>query len=769
MQFRWLPFLAMLALAPTTALAADDEGDDVGGAITPPAGADAVFRRRILDGTTGRPVADATVTLHCEVPHPVPGPRRPLATAKSGADGWVTIKKADVDRTIAAVYGEPTWAFVEAPGLGPDADMFHGADGNDWPIGVATSRRIQLRDPLGRPVEGALVGYLLGCGHTPDVRQTRTDAQGIAAIERVWSEGMGRIWVVMDGLQSRYLEDDASSPWERLRPVTLDWAMTVEGTVLTHDGKPAVGVAVGHPNVHRGPWAITDADGRFRLLGSDVRPGGDCTLEAGEYPVGPSGASKPGLLFTSFRAPPPGHRALVRLPAPGAEAAVAPDLVRLVVEVDRSKWPEKFRASNVDVNVVRVEDGWTEIGRVGTQGVALLDVPAGRYVVEALGRHGEGEIVHSRSNADVTVPATGGAYVRVELPAPAMLYVFGPAATTDESTVELLAEGERQPIVNEEGRSGFDVLVPVGTALALRITQGSRTHIQPLLGVFERGGETEVRVERFEPVSLHARFVGTDGQPAAGWLLDPDSAHELPEDTVSVPDGVASPEATLSTLTGKNIRLIAWPEDATKYQPSFVDVPTLAKSEGTVDLGTIRFAPRAAGVRLESADGAPLDDARALVTRGERSEIRQVGRASWKSTLVDPWDTPGLLVEGASLHIEGTEQAGRGPERVVEAPLTRRLEGPGPWTIRRPAGQLTVDIQNESGAALAPWTVTLDDRPLEAWQENPARLRVIGLEAGPHEVLVESTGRVGKRLRFTLAEAEARLWAARLKSTSKPR
>src|SRR5437660_9822818 len=114
-----------------------------------------VFLRRIVEAATGKPVAGATVHLFCEVPHPEPGFGTPAATATSGADGWVRIESADVDRKVADVYGEPTWAFVEAKGLRPDS-VFKGnetvSDGKvvdgpkefvrddpDWPLGPSTT------------------------------------------------------------------------------------------------------------------------------------------------------------------------------------------------------------------------------------------------------------------------------------------------------------------------------------------------------------------------------------------------------------------------------------------------------------------------------------------------------------------------------------------------------------------------------------------------------------------------------------------------------
>ncbi len=767
MRLHWMAFVAFFAFAPTH-VHADEEGEDVIEQPSRAPGDDTVFLRRIVDASTGRPVADARVDLHCEVPHPVPGARPPVASAKSGPDGWVHIRKADLDRRIADVYGEPTWAYVEAPGLGPDADFKAFLD-KDWELTPTASRRIALRDLLDRPVADALVGFLLGCGHTPDVLTIRTDAHGDATIDRASESGFGQVWVVKDGVESKYVEDAAYFPWQRRRSVTLDWAMTVEGTVLTHDGKPAAGVAVGHPNYHRGPWAISGPDGHFRLIGSDIRPGDNLQVESGEYPVGPASAPRPDLVAWTVPAPPPGHRAVVRLPAPGKESDEVPARVRLVVEVDREQWPEAFRTSNVGVHAVRIEDGWTSVGYVGEQGVALLDVPKGRYAVEALGRRADGEIVCSRLRVEVDVPATGGAYVRVELPVPAMLHVFGALREAKERTVELIGEGERQILEPEEGRIAVDALVPVGRTLALRITEDGRTRIQPVRSLLEPGEEYEVRVESPPPLELRAHLVGTDDKPAAGWLFELGRDRQEPIDTRSTPDGPTTSEHKLTVQSGARITWVAWPEDATKFQPSYVVVPPKSTDDQTVDIGVIRLTPRTPTLRFERRDGTPLLGVVARITHGTRSEERHAGEGAWNSTIVDPWESPGLLVEGAIVRVLYVDAEGKTPEpTVAEFPMVRRLDGPGPWTLRRAEGSLTVELAGGPDGQPTAWKVLLDGHAYDGERES-APLRLIGLEPGPHEVVVEAKGYVGRRLRFTLAAGESRTWKATLKVAAKPR
>ncbi len=404
--------LAALLRAPPSVRAdgGSDGGEDVRDPLPWHADPGLALRRRIVDATTGAPIVGAIVKLFAEVPHPEPDFGVPTATGTSDAEGWVRIRTADLDPARLEAFGAPTWAFVEADGYGPDdAYERHVPADPDWPLTPATTMRVGLVDPFGRPVEGALVGWFLGCGHTPDVRQARTGADGIAVLPRVAAGRGGRVWFVRDGFRSTYIEaDDVAFPGEALRWFHASWGATFEGVVLTHDGAPAPGVAVGGRAYHRGPWTHTDAEGRFRLVGSDARPGSRLTVEAGAYPVGPAGELRPGLVAEGVAiAAPAGHRTVVRLPRPdsaseadpvppprdadGEGAGAEPRETRLVVEPRRHPdWPNTDEPVAGDVVAVRLDDGVTSTAGVGEQDVALVDVLPGRYRVYVTMRRAPG-------------------------------------------------------------------------------------------------------------------------------------------------------------------------------------------------------------------------------------------------------------------------------------------------------------------------------------------------------------------------------------------
>jgi hypothetical protein len=307
--------------------------------------------------------------------------------------------------------------------------------------------------------------------------------------------------------------------------------MTVEGTVLDPHGKPAPGVAVGYPNTHRGPWTRTDAQGRFRLVGSEVGIGDDLRLEVGEYAVGNASSPRTGLVTrTTFPAPPPGHRVTIRLPAPGTEPEEERNDVRLVVETDRTGWPETSARAGILVCAVRVADGWTETACVGEQGVALLDVRPGTYVVEAMGSRecSGGGLVHSRSRAEVRVPETGGAYVRLALPPPIVqpLEIAWPDASPFLDEVALVANGATTTIFHDSDEgAAVEVLLPPAEPVYLRVRQGDRVRLTRLETARVAPGERApaVRVEPFAPVVLRASR-GRRGQARHGAVFEPPPA-----------------------------------------------------------------------------------------------------------------------------------------------------------------------------------------------------------------------------------------------------
>jgi hypothetical protein len=99
-------------------------------------------------------------------------------------------------------------------------------------------------------------------------------------------------------------------------------------------------------------------------------------------------------------------------------------------------------------------------------------------------------------------------------------------------------------------------------------------------------------------------------------------------------------------------------------------------------------------------------------------------------------------------------------------PLTARIEGPGPWTIRWPTAEVVVRAVDESGAALPEFTVFLDTGQAPAAEEGA--VRILGAGAGPLRLWVDAPGRRPHDLRLVLADGERREVVVRMNGDSAP-
>lgn len=764
-----IPFVLLAAQAAPAR--AGEEGEDVSGALPWQWDADTVFLRRIVAGATGAPVAGANVKLFAEVPHPEPGFGVPSATAVSGADGWVRIRRAQLAAERTQVYGEPSWAYVEAAGLGPDAEFRSFVDGKDWPLRPAAELRVTLHDPLDRPVVGARVGWLLGCGHTPDVRQALTDEHGVAQLVGVQDQGLGQIWFVKEGFVSRYLTDQAWRPGAPERIARVEWGPVVEGSVLRHDGTPAAGVAVGRSDNHRGPWTRTDAQGRFRLVGLGTEPGDSFFVEPDEYAVTSQAA---GGTQVEVVVPPPGHDAVARLPAPGAEPAREKADVRLVVELT---WQEDARGSQFprEVLALRAADGWTTSGPANEAGIALLWVRPGTYTIHA--RFGD-SMSFARPIPGPTLEAprgVPGVYATMALPDPeTLVFRFDRGPDDDDAAqvagdvhASLLAVGESVSVFQDTDLPTRRVPLWPKRDSFLRVDHGPRTRITPI-------DPTQFVVVAPAPtVHVRARLLDPEGKPVRGWLFDEDlttgTGLRTPDPTR---DGPAVEDPVLVTLAGARVRLVAWPADLKSYQAVRLPLRDLAPpAEDAVvaplDIGEVRIPARAPGIRVEDHEGRPLADVAALVSRGMRqAELSADDDAP--GALLDPWFEPGLLTTGAVVRVtdwRSTPTSSPPPDvDRVTIPFVRRLEGPGPWRLRPPTGALSFELLPAQGGSLADLRVRFDGA--EAYVASAAadirRFALVGVEAGAHEFVVEAKGHLPRRFPVTLAEGETRTIHARL-------
>ncbi len=215
---------------------------------------------RVVDDLTGEPIAGAEVHLVPEHDQPLAGRFWSDRSAKSDADGFVRIRGEDARG----------WTMLFAPGYGPAANC-GGMREMVWRLAPAHDVPVLVRDWRGAPVPGARIGFCIGCGHTPDVANGTSGRDGIAWLRGVDPlASIGDLYAQHDDLGLGYHTGDwhPGDP-----PFVFDCppAVPLFGRLVDANGKPLANVPVGTRDVHRGPWAMTDAEGNFRVLGADLR------------------------------------------------------------------------------------------------------------------------------------------------------------------------------------------------------------------------------------------------------------------------------------------------------------------------------------------------------------------------------------------------------------------------------------------------------------------------------------------------------------------
>ena len=333
---------------------------------------------RILDADTGLPVPGARVDNWHESGWPGAEPWESclVQSAVADEDGYVLMRNR-VD------YG--FWFYVDAEGYAPLGVMsFEG----EHRIRRGRDLVLKVRDWLERPVPGAVVEYILGCGHTPNARVETTDGDGRAVLRCIDLAGTGRVWIRAEGIEgySDAYFHLAELPREgEVSVVVGEPGPAVSGLVLHHDGSPAANAYVGTESSFRGPWTATGADGTFRLLGAP--PWTVLTVDAWPPPGSPEGTDGVGGEFQSV----PGARQVVRLPPPGAGADSGPMEAEAALRVT-------VRSSGVSerhplrVVAVRASDGRAvrEVieaqpfkGALGVLAETTLSLPPGTWTVTA--------------------------------------------------------------------------------------------------------------------------------------------------------------------------------------------------------------------------------------------------------------------------------------------------------------------------------------------------------------------------------------------------
>ena len=601
---------------------------------------------RAVDAATGKGIPGAWLADDFEATHPM-GALHDGARAFTGDDdGWIGGPEDDVRWT----------SYLGAPGYGTTDDPPEIAT-----LGRAVDLPVRLTDALGRPVVGARLGYRLKCGHCRDLVEATTDERGVAVLRGVDPRVSAWVWPTAEGVEGEdlYLDDVGAREWAPGEPpleLTTLSSATAEGRVLDVAGRPVVGAFVGNRTWHRGPWTRTDERGRFRLVGArgplQVDPDDDAFEPERRVPE-----------------PMPGVPVVVRL---DGSALVAPDLVPWAVQVVERGTGRA--AEGIVVRAARRADGWADQGVVDERGYARMRLAPGtqllvvgdaaspwrverREVVVAREREGEGE---EGRNGEEGQEGGEERTERVEVEPWPEVRVDASALPEEDARVEIVTATAVRDVTTE-ARAGA-VRVPVTSLVGLRVSPRVGAAVGPVVLVPPaRGPDVPVvRLPWRASPTVRLRLTDAAGNAVRAWAevrrgrrmgdtMGPESAFVLP---------VAHAGAC---------RVVVMPE---REDLAAVRVPFSAPSAGgaDVDLGTVVLPARAA---------------RTLVLLGTDGAAET---GSWTETL----EENALLAPDA-----GLEERGRldfeeglvvrvGNERGDLFPYVRRLEGPGPWTLRGP-------------------------------------------------------------------------------------
>ena len=214
---------------------------------------------RVVDDITGTPIANADVFLVREADTPVAGQFWYTRKVKSDANGWMRAPIGDIkDKWHMQVLRHPQYGVAARVGSGDTI----------WRVSRPFDVPVRIVDWRGDPVSGANIGFCGGCGHTPDLQNATTDANGIAVLTQIDPHSdIGDVYVQHEGLGLGY-DSIRWNPGETPEVVECRWAPAMTGILVDHRDQPIANAFVGTTSVHRGPWTRTAQDGSFRLLGA---------------------------------------------------------------------------------------------------------------------------------------------------------------------------------------------------------------------------------------------------------------------------------------------------------------------------------------------------------------------------------------------------------------------------------------------------------------------------------------------------------------------
>ncbi len=655
----------------------------------------------VIDHRTRRPIADARVARVAETLSPLSGQFWSSFETRTDTEGFARIRAQDWSRG--------GWLFVLADGYAACAEMSMGGSLIELHKGVTVP--FELRDFRNRPVSGAQLGLFVGCGHTPDVRTAKTDARGRGSLQGI-KPGEGDLWPVGETLLSDYV-DGPSSAWRKGDPITIihcEPSEAVRGRVVDRNGKALAKMYVGAPRRHRGPWAETDADGRFTLLGAALGTDLEIKDSAGKSIAWIAQNDITGdLVVDSLK------------PKDAQPADASKEEPKRVIHVKIEGLDE---GDDIRFRAVRRADGFADFD-LSYEGSLDFELPAGEYDFYAGERHGK----YAPAQAFAKIPASDQITLTLKKNPvkknPVILFAMvGPSLGHG---IDLIA-GNRVMDIADAVALGDPIPVPPDGELALRLRIGSRMRVIPI-PIDARGSGEPFSVAWPDFTVIRFSVAAPDGSPSRAWACFAGSDEA---DDAELKKVGSRETFELMSWSNHAAEIIVTPEDP-KFAPIHLRC-TPHESRLVLDLGEqrLRYANRAT-LRVLDAEGFPytgeIEIERGVVQLDEAGETRV-----W----IDP-DSEVVIPGVGAL-----------------AKYRTRL-GAGQTLLKLPDTRLEIRAEGENGRRLKSFVVIVDGEmtPVEGGLFRRDRLAL-----GTHTIVVVAQGYAAQIFDFDQKTGQQRLSAS---------
>lgn len=762
MQLRSLPLLSALL---GTAFAQQQATDVVYPADAPVRVGEAVWQAcRVVDAVTGKPIAGAELTLIEARRTPLPREFWSKRAATSDQDGWIRVRSDDLK-------GPFHMLLLRAKGYGPSA-VTGAVPSLVWALSPAIDVPVALRDWQERPVANARIGLCLGAGNTPDVADATTDGSGNAVFRGI--DPNNPVADVYPSSPDLSLTDYGRLDWvPGDHPVVVNVARghRIEGVLLDKDGKPFAGAYVGAPQVTRGPWAKTGADGKFVLEGAVQDP--DLLVLVGRQLVKfdrPDGE----LPFTLQLPELPPEAKVEEIVAEGDEgeegdgqggggAAQGPGSKDVGQEPERQRRrrlppkvverPELPEGPMVEVELQVVDPQGAPIpellirlrGPLPRYSVANEDVRDGKASMTRL--PGKYEVATESPRFEPVIGsfevAEGGRATAKLVATPRPLLQVKVEDRASLGSINLRTAAGTLDIADQFGDDGV-ASIPVPTTEPFCFVVGNDIGVHVVRTTFAEAKAQQPLVLRgIAPTTVRGSVVGPDGKPVAADVAVMNRYEALRSEDGLDPRKVELQPAEAGTFEVASRHeglafVVVVPRDA-KLRPAIVPVTLPHRGLAvSADVGKLAVAAAPQFVAL-GADGKPMAEAMAELVRVGWHDVRKRGPMfafdAAGGLLAPPLKAGDAVVVPADTW-DIDRDAAEGEVAIVDLPFRTVLEGNGPWQVKVPAGQLLVTLKDKAGAAVD-GRIFLADRSLGV----SGKLHVRQVPPGQHQVVVVARDR----------------------------